>query len=82
VGSKPAQRRLPASEFQGLPTLCETAMGVRNDPVELQTSGWFVYKVQRSDSVSSRHDAVDLAGAALGAAGFTGTGSKFESQPR
>ena len=36
------------------------------DPLELQTSGWFVYKVQREDSVSNRADRGTLRGKNLG----------------
>ena len=36
------------------------------DPLELQTSGWFVYKVQREDSVSNGVDGSTLGGSSLG----------------
>ena len=38
-------------------------------PLELQTSGWFVYKVQREDSVSRRQDGSTLGGNSLRGSG-------------
>ncbi len=59
------------------PWVCAT------DPVELQTSGWFVYKVQRSDSVSSRHDGSGLGGSGLGGSGLHWDGLEVRNrQPR
>ena len=48
------------SDFVKSPWNCSTG------PLELQRSGWFVYKVQREDSVSSRQDGNTLGGDRLG----------------
>ncbi len=53
------------------------------DPVELQTSGWFVYKVQREDSVRNRADGGAPGSNSLGDSGPNRDGLAVRSrQPR
>ncbi len=53
------------------------------DPLRLQTSGWFVYKVQREDSVSRRQDGSTLGGDRLRGGGLNGDGLAIRGrQPR
>jgi len=63
--------------FVKLPWTCST------DPVELEKSGWFVYKVQRTDSVRNRADGSALGGNSLGGSGPNRDGLAGRSrQPR
>jgi 4-amino-4-deoxy-L-arabinose transferase-like glycosyltransferase len=53
------------------------------DPVVLPASGWFAYKIQRDDSVSSRHDGSGPDGNSLGSGGLHRDGLAVRSwQPR
>ncbi len=53
------------------------------DPLQLQTSGWFVYKVQREDSVSRRQDRSTLGDHNLRGGGLNGDGLAVRGrQPR
>jgi 4-amino-4-deoxy-L-arabinose transferase-like glycosyltransferase len=58
------------------PWLCAT------DPLELQTSGWFVYKVQRDDSVSNRADGGTLGDHHLGGGLYQDGLDARDRQPR